>query len=212
MRRELAEDFRLLRTVKNGNAIRTLAYLERLSFEQQLELFQAQLKAFHPIAAAILGEELTHEEKLLLEKKSDALLQPFPLELEMAGEPFGEKRIPRMNRRLFARLARKELEARLEPPVEKRRQGGWFTVAICGWKVSTDVSYGSPPYYFHHIGKGQTERLVEHVSFLSWLGISSQTTWELAREGAELQTAQSLATLCSHFLDAVPALLSDLCC
>jgi len=208
-RREVNEDLRLLRQVKSHVAIRILTYIEGLSTDERIRLSDAQIKVGHPRAAELLGEQLTTGEQALLEERREILLQPVPLEAELEGEPYGKKRIPRMNRGRFATLAKTELTRTLGQPEKKWRTGAWFSNRIGEWTVSTDAGLGSPPYYLQNIRKGERQRLVEHVSLLAWLGIG-QTTWDLARRGDELETARAMATLCSHFLEAAPRLLEGL--
>lgn len=208
MRRELAEDFRLLRLVRSSTALRALAYFEGFSAGERVALFEAQIKAFHPRAMEILGIPLTPDEESLLQRKREALLQPTPVEVELRGG-LDAIRVPRVNTSKLAKLTGQELEAGVGLPVRKWRSGAWFTVTLGDWSVSIDVSYGSPPYYLQHIMAGE-EPLVQHISCLSWLGVSQQTAWDLAKKGDELETARAIATLCSHFLGAAPALLDGL--
>jgi hypothetical protein len=204
MRREIAEEFRLIRMVKGRVAIRTIHYFQNLLLSDQLELFEAMLKRFHK------PNSLTSQENAVLARKDEALLRSVPIEVELEGEPYGEERIPRMNRSRFAALANKELSSVLGPEVTRSGVVATYRTTIEPWILSTVVSYGSPPYYFQHIELPQRKPLMQHVSVLLWLGISSQTTWDVARLGDEKETASSIATLCAHFLAAAPRLLSGL--
>jgi hypothetical protein len=133
MRREIAEEFRLTRMVKGRIAIRTIHYFQSLLFSDQLELFEAMLKRFHK------PNSLTSQENAVLARKDEALLRSVPIEAELEGEPYGEKRIPRMNRSRFATLAKRELSGVLGPEVTRsnfQRENlscGMFPF-FCGWE------------------------------------------------------------------------------
>jgi hypothetical protein len=204
MRREIAEDFRLIRMVKGRIAIRTIHHFQSLLFSDQLELFDAMVKRFHK------PDSLTSQERVVLARRDESLLRSVPIEAELEGETYGERQIPRMNRSRFATLAKRELASVLGPEVSRSGVVATYRTAIGPWTLSTVVSYGSPPYYFQHIQLPERKSLMQHVSVLLWLGISSQTTWDVARLGDEVETASSIATLCTHFLAAAPRLLSGL--
>jgi len=48
------------------------------------------------------------------------------------------------------------------------------------------------------------------ISLLSWLGITSQTCWDLLTESDIPEAAETLSLLCSHFMQAVSDLLDGL--
>ncbi len=208
-RREIAENFRLIRTVKGSMAMRAVAYLEKLSVDDQLELLTAQVKRAHPRGAGLAGEPLNSREVASLEAKDAAVRRALPFEADL--EPFAPNRPPRMSRSKLATAIKRAMAGDCESS-ERVGQVGYFRKVIGDWTIATAVSSGSPPYYFHNIRGGTQKPLTslgEGISLPAWLGIG-QATWEFASAGDEAGTAGSIALLSTHFLGAAEHLLSDL--
>lgn len=208
-RREVSEAFRLVRSIKDALAMRSLAYLERLLPIEQIELLTALIKRFHPRAVELTGERLTAREEGLMKTKDDAiLLLQLPMEAELG--PLSPNKRPRMSRSRFATLLKKQMADLLGTPPAAVKQAGMFRTGIGDWTLSTIVTYGSPPVYTQNIRVAERWSLQEAISVLSWLGIAGQTSWDLARAGDEAETARSIRNCCAHFLEAVRGLLSGL--
>lgn len=208
-RREVSEGFRLVRSIKDALAMRTVAYLERLSLIEQIELLSALIKRFHPRAVELTSERMSLREEGLMKAKDDAILSlHLPIEAELG--PFSPNKRPRMSRSRFATLLKKEMVDLFGEPPPADKKAGFFRTPIGDWTFSTSVSYGSPPLYLQSIRATERWYLQEYVSVLSWLGIAGQTSWDLARAGDEAETVHSIRNCCAHFLEAARGLLSGL--
>jgi hypothetical protein len=208
-RREIAENYRLIRTVKGSMAMRAAVYLGRLSVDEQLELLTAQAKRAHARGAALAGERLTPRELAILEAKDAATRRALPFEADLG--PFAPTMPPRMSRSKLT-TAVKRVMGRNWDSLEWMGQVGYFRKVIGDWTISTAVSCGSPPYYFHNVRGGIEKPLMslgEGISLPAWLGIG-QATWEFAHAGEEAETAGAVALLSTHFLGAAKHLLADL--
>jgi hypothetical protein len=85
---------------------------------------------------------------------------------------------------------------------------------IEAWTVFTGIDLGGSGRlrYGHYIQNGSPGSLTGgSISILRWMGISGGTTeWNLLCEGDEENGVKSLATICSHFIDALPLMLKGI--
>lgn len=97
---------------------------------------------------------------------------------------------------------------------EDVKSGEWqYETKIGPWTVLTRIDTGGRFHqltYDHCIILSNEKRLMEHISILSWLGISGQTLWrDLQKDDAET-TADTVAQIVRHFMQAIPNLLQGL--
>ena len=189
--------------------MRTLEYYRTRSAIDRVEMLTALVKRFHVPALEVANERLTPRELQLIANWNVAMRQPSSFEISRATAISSTPR-PKMKQRRFASLARKQLEPMLGKPEVGSKTTSRYRVSLDGWTISTWVNYGSPPYLLHHIRFADGRSLRENISLLAWLGISGQTTWELAEDGDEPDVASAIGDICTHFLTAVPKLLADL--
>lgn len=215
-RREIQEDFPFLRRIKGRASLRLLAAMEPLRREEQIRFSVALVKRFHPQALEVTGEYSTIEENELIRGYVDSILVPTRKEQEIDRQiQEGSLRLE-VNKKELADLIKAELQPILGSPSEVWGPGEWWYVTpIANWSVRTSVNVaGKSGYqldYHHRVGIVAPPRyLVQWTSVLSWLGISSQTIWDLLTKSDASEAARTLALLCSHFIQAVPGLLEGL--
>lgn len=214
-RREIDEGFPLLRSVIPGRIWRFLALMKRVRREEQLQFASALVKRFHREAVAHTGESLTVEEERLVENYRNVMLMPTPeeqnlLELELSGRARF-----RVNRKKFAALIKEELVPILGGVMEPWDTHDYrYTTSMGSWTILTYCDTGGDYYnqltYSHSISAAPHVYIQEHVNILSWLGISSQTTWSYLTDADTGRVAECLARLCEHFMKAAGRLLDGL--
>jgi hypothetical protein len=94
--------------------------------------------------------------------------------------------------------------------LDEVRSMGRHYVKIGPWLIQTVIGVGVPPHYSHSIFASPTASLCSGFSFLSSIGINSQTALDRVGPGDEADAARSILLLVRTFLDAVPNLLADL--
>lgn len=217
--REIREDYPLLRQIKHSYLqFRQLPILQSLKSEKQQLLVSALLKRFHRRAVLLLEESILPLEQAMLdwydEKRREIPSIEFPYrELELVGE------IP-------YKVNRKKFRARLQPillPIlgakpEKWDGGVWRYEQVFGdLSLYTFIDTGGQYHqltYEHLIGpKGRPELAaypavgIRCISVLGWLGLSSQTMWNMLTDANVEETTQTLALFCSHFVKALENIL-----
>ena len=91
---------------------------------------------------------------------------------------------------------------------------GWrYCNRVGPWQVITSIDVGGQYHqlcYEHDIIASEYVYLAQNINLFRWLGIASQTDWQdLLATDAE-PTAEALARIIKHFMDAVPKLLEGL--
>jgi hypothetical protein len=203
-RREVAEGFRFVRSVKGVIAQRFLAYVELLSPIERVELMSAMVRRFHRQAGHAADEPLTDREHAMLDRKDGEMLRP-----RSPGHEPAMRASRGSNKRRLASGVHERL-VQIPRLVNTGAVGERYEIRIGSWSVFTSLSYGRPPYYCHYIRDDSSRSLLEWGSLFSWLGIAGQTTWDLAQAGDAKETAEAMASVCNHFLGSVSELLTDL--
>lgn len=203
-RQEWASGFQGLRSLPSSAALRAVSLFDSLSKEDQWKLFVVLLKKFHADAAQRTGEPLATLDEELFQRALTARMQPVPEESEAREKP--------MNKRSLSTASRQHLAAVFGRPHEKLPGGvDLYETDLAGWKVTTLVDLGGrAPSYFHSIETRSGDRLLHLTSFLARLGISSQTAFDLVKEGEEEATAKLWAKLSEDFLKTSHILLDGL--
>jgi hypothetical protein len=203
-RQEWESGFQRLRALPSSAALRAVSYFDSLAREDQWQLFGVLLRKFHPDAAQRLGESLTARDEGLFQRALAARMQPVPEESEAREKP--------MKKRSLAAASRQHLRAVFGGPHEKLPGGvDLYETDLADWKVTTLIDLGGRlPSYFHNIETRSGDRLVHLTSLLARLGISSQTAFDLVKEGEEEAAAKLWAALSEDFLKASRILLDGL--
>lgn len=198
--REMEAGFPLVSRITGGHGRRFISALEEVSPGAREELLRLVVRRFHSVAMEILGTQLTDEDLLILEDLQEKRMSwRFPPTKGVRG-----------------RLLRTVLEA--TPPYRsdsKMRPSDLgpsvlgFQVDVGSWTVSTYVDTSKYPTYYHSI-RASREFLQSQISVQSWMGIASETEWNLAAPGDEESIALTMREAFKRFLVVVPSLLDGL--
>ena len=214
-RREIRENFPLLRTVKESLAIRLVGYMESLSVEERLELATALVKRNHRKALEITGDVWATAEEELVRTYRDVARIPRPEEAEWQRALLSGSDRFNVNRGRFLVAVKDELAPVLGSGGEPfSTKDEWrYRTPIGPWSIETYIDVGgrAPLGYFHSIRAGEPRPLREGVSLLGWLGIGGgHTLWSQLTEADTPSAAKSLSRICAHFVQAAPGLLAGL--
>jgi len=215
-KREIENDFPFLRSVKEKLVLKMM---EALDSNQRSTLAKALVKRHQqPEILAQYGDTFTEEEKrfaqLYLEMVNGVVAGIVPLDDDTKKYYHDPKSLNR-------RKLKNRVITVLTPVLgEKYKNWGgreaWrYRTLIGPWELITYIDVGGRFHqltYGHYIVAAETEhvRLAEAISLLSWLGISGQTDWEYLNDSDIQSTANTLAKICSHFLNTAPRLLEGL--
>lgn len=227
--RELGEGFPLLRRVKGASALGLIDYIESLPAEQRGQFVVALVKRVHLKALEITGDHLTGDENELIN-------QYLSSHMNFVGKYFNEYGVQRYKPGIRGKsLDKKKLAAlitdKLRPvcgEVHSRYQKyEWLHRTTCeGWFIDTLVevlNWNPQIKYYHYIVSPVEEAEYIKREALDWSGIYLRlgvtpkllmgffpVEWDMLLPGDEEQTAEVLAELCSHFMNAAPTLLAGL--
>lgn len=202
--KETESDLAFLRGQKTHAAQGFVGFCDTLQPFDREVFVHASLKRFHPRAALVRGEALSAAERELVEA-GDA----WRLEFDPAIP--GRRTNPHRLATAFAE-ALAELGARSESAASVGA-GGSTNVAmevIAGeWSVKTFAESRKLPTYYHLI-RSEDRSLRLNTSVEAWLGIASQTEWDLASAGDEELVRSSFRTACERFFTGMLPRLIDL--
>jgi hypothetical protein len=226
--REIRQDFPFLRRIRSEYLqFRILPAIESLSIEDRTRLASALVKQRHPhFTTAKPLNPLTPEDNHWIEWYRNMLRWPSQEELDLRSRRFGGKDF-QIKRRELKRLLNDYLTPILGEPVKMtdadRLSGEWkYRTSIGEWTILTWFDIGAPhcQLRYAHIAI-PPEGLKHHpkyqhlpigimlISFLTWLGLHGETSWDLLTKD-DIPEAASLATeLCAHFIQAARGLLED---
>ena len=203
---QVENNFSLLRALRGRMVQRFMAYITSLNKEQQLELGSAIVKRFHPTAMSLQGEQLTIKEQGLCDVVTRIVTTALP------DEPDD---VPgKINKKTFSGMIKDSLRPVCGDVSEKLGPHDWKYETVCGnWVIHTFVDVGGryrQLAYHHSIGTVDGKQLTSVISILSWLGIASQTVWDLMTVQDMEEAAQSLAKVCSHFIESASEFLNEI--
>ena len=213
--REIGENYPLLRLVKEARHV--VSMMETLSRENRLQMALALVKRFNISVLARCGDAFTEKDqkfvKIYLDLMGKARWTEASQRPDIALHP--EAYLDKMNRKPFRKLIMRYLAPTLGAYYHDWGGGEWaYETAVGSWRVITCIDTGGRHHqlsYDHSIIVSDYDKLLEGTSLLHWLGIGScQTMWlELKNSDVE-STAEALARIIKHFMDAVPKLLEGL--
>jgi hypothetical protein len=227
--REIGESFPVLRSFKAGSAWKTYQFMQQLSKEDQWLLAKSLLKRFHPNAVEALGDMCSTDEESLRSRRDVAFsnIVSFGDEIR-AKKNAGELIKLASQRRLRKVMATKFVAAFgnecMELVFAEEQDDLRFKMKRAGWVVNTFFDFGRSNAvlnYNHNIEseKSFTCRGVEFgmgigamMSFNSYLGIASQTSWSYLREDEVDLACAMVVKLCARFFEILPQLLKGLEC
>lgn len=229
--RELKEGFPLLGSVRDSSACLFLDFIEDMKPTAAKALMRGRVKRHMPEAMALAGEVITEEEQLLSEEFTDYHLKPFltggeelkearisPRELELRKKYFSS----RPDRARIRRSLREEIGNQLEsvlglPQRTTDSSGLSYIQEVGGWYLYTGFDLGGKAdlSYAHQVRARRNRdscntNLSKGISVLGWLGVLSLSSWHLIMEEDVPQVAESLRTICTHFVESLPRLVAGL--
>jgi hypothetical protein len=213
-RRELGEEWPLLRGVKSALVIRTLAHLASLPADRRPLVMTALVKRFHRRAVELTGDSWGADEEAIARDYLEATRIPRPEEEGYRQALLHEPGRLTIARSRFLAAVRGDLAPVLGVGAAFASERDWrYDTPIGPWTLVTLVDVGGR---HHQLSYTQTIRsrhprpLGEHLSICAWLGVGGQTAWDQITEADTAGAARGLARICAHFLEALPALLDGL--
>ena len=214
-RRELEEDFRLLRKVADPVPLRIIEALDK---PRRFLFAKALVKRFTPAhVLAQCGDSFTDEDAQLIQIYIDAVTSVVSGPTSIGSEDdryLSATSLCELDRTSF----KKAIVTRLTPVLGKEYEncggGEWrYYTSVGPWEIVTCIDLGGRSHqlcYAHNIRCSKHPFLAEHISLLSWLGISSQTDWSGLTQSDIEPIAESLAEIIAHFVRSAPSLLQGL--
>jgi hypothetical protein len=202
---ELASDLPRLTTLTGVAAIQVIELLRSLDPQRRVQLAHAMAKRFHKEACGYLNDDLTPEALELLRWADSWRMQNAHRLVRGAPQEKGV-------RKLLIKELRQGLTFLGQP--ERLESAVWvYRTPVATWRVSTFVDAGGrfgDCSYNHWIETCDGVAISKFVSFLSVLGVSSETKWRVTGQDQVRGVADGMAGICRHFLAAAPSLLSGL--
>ncbi|MBN9689620.1 MAG: hypothetical protein J0M24_05225 [Verrucomicrobia bacterium] len=210
-----------LESFKSGNGWRFRAFMRTLTEKEQLLLGESLLARFHPEARRVLNLKPSPE-SLALDRRREVFRSSTFSEYDEHPEKFSRTLF--VSRRDLRNTITTQFKAALGnnsyPIRVNDRSGDLLYETPCGqFFIWTWFDFGSPDRvlsYRHGVFRfsARAELPVNRpifgssrFSFLSWLGISSETTWSYLTHEECVQTGCTVVGLCRRFIDAAPELL-----
>jgi hypothetical protein len=212
--REIDKGFPFFHAFKVGEVPKLMAHLSRLRRPSQREFAEALVtRWWSPDARGDLMH-LTERQKQIVDQYYAIAGAPRRYEVSLVAAESAQSPKATLDRRRFTRGVRKELDDLFGHPGE-RTPGTTcrYTARHGRWTVQTWVDTGGRFHqlsYAHVISAPEHVPLKEHISFLAWLGVSSQTMWSYLYDSDVRLVIGTLGRLCQHFLNALPILLKGL--
>jgi len=210
---EVRRRFPMLELFESGTVPRLLAFLKSLPTSEQLQCAEALVKRRNPEATRILDESYAPEDQAWVYRCGEVISIPTERELQMdLGQPDWIMSAPDIRRDLRQCIL-KGLAPLLGDPCKTRDVAHWlYTTRIRGWVIETEIDTAGRNQmltYSHNIAFSSGTYVKRNISFLSLLGISSQTSWWDLTPRDLSSTAKNLGRLCSNYLSALPNLLPE---
>jgi hypothetical protein len=202
--REFSQDFPFLRRIRNEAAIRFVEFAGRLNHGEKRIFSGAMVKRFHTRAVELLNDQPSNAGLAIINLFTD-------WRRAQDGSAVTNRSVA--NKIRFRRLLIKKLVPIMKDPIILHASHeSWVHQQEVGqWLIRTCIDIGGRKslQYSHSISARESVPLLDNTSLISWLGISAGD-WPLVLAGEEESTANCLVDLCSHFLEAAPALLKGL--
>lgn len=217
--REISENYALVRSVRDSVASRTVRIMESLNSDEQRRSMAIALakRARDPEVLIRCSHRLTERDKKLAQLFMDMFERESWREaskIPLGGFP---QRLDqeKLNRKKFKQC----IIGALSPILGENYEdwGDWEEWRYCNragpWQVITSIDVGGQYHqlcYGHDIIASEHVYLAQNINLLRWLGIGSQTQWQFLLASDAEPTAEALARIVAHFMEAVPRLLEGL--
>lgn len=227
--KEINEDFPNLRLFTNGDCWQLHQFMQQLFKSEQLMLLHGLLKSFHPKILPVLGQSISTDEKILLDRFVKFRYQLNEARMLKLG-PAGEKIKFATKSKIKKVLAAKFLNAfgsqcsKISPSEYRDLR---YEMKFSGWIVYTFFAFSGRVYvldYNHGIESEETIPTPPFppelwpavmilynggISFGRWLGLGA-TNWECLLPDEVEPTCDMIIKYCGQFYDALPKLLKGL--
>ncbi len=207
-RREVREDFRLLRLGKSSLSRSFVQFAETLNSENRLALLTGCIKRAYSRAAELLGDAVTPIEESLYNQEA-AHVQ---MGIAKGIWPFGAQERAKIPRKEFRKFLRANLADRRlgefdawQLPAEWRYQ-----MTIGNWVVETYIDTGGS---FRQVGFSHAISARDGTPFLRHLvggPCAGNNEWDMVTDSDLPHVADDIAVLARHFIDSMPELLAGL--
>jgi hypothetical protein len=187
-RQEVDHELQMVRSISGISARKALRFLNRLPLERRREALATLVRRFHAPAS------LNSDDRRLVEEYLASCRLPLD------GSSSGVRGFSMALQAGVESLELGEAE-RVDAEMWSYRQ-----LFDGGLELQTYVRYSHPVLYFHHVRK-EGQILQKQISLLSWLGITSQTMWDLAAPDDD-QVKQSLCACIDAFRSSLPTLVT----
>ncbi|HEV3317821.1 MAG TPA: hypothetical protein VG488_12660 [Candidatus Angelobacter sp.] len=197
---EVDTGYKMLVKVCDSLVARYIAFTGEILKEDERTLATGLVKRFHPVAALLIGEKITEREDFLINGLLSGQLQGLGLN-------------PRWKKSQLKQMLKETINNVYGEQIRPWSQGETeFTTEIKGWTIRTRLDVGGNSFHFsydHLIQDRHGKDLsIFPVSCLGWLGIASQTNWDMSETPGQI--VEGFTTVCSHFFAAILELLEQI--
>jgi hypothetical protein len=211
--KERDRGFPHLRTFPTGAPPRFLSFYGQLSGDDKEAAPVALAKRWAPEPHKCFGGGLSVQElRIVSEYQSFSASATVAEQARERG--IADGRIVKLKRRLLSREVRKRMDT-----LFAGRGEGWgpgvhaYIKTFGNAELTTIVDLGGNFHdlsYSHSLRRGKTTPIGEHISLLSYLGLSSMTIWADLSEDDIAPVSECVLDLVRDFLESVPELLQGL--
>jgi hypothetical protein len=227
-RREFDEGFPLLSTLRCRASLTVHEFISTLPDDEQWRFALALLRrGVHREAAKLCGEPLSDMERELLDRYEHRTkkeyfygtfwsIGPSEKETKIAAAIEKRKLLAQRSNKLFRGAVLRRVTEILGAPNTVEAQGAnaaiILTTTIGDWTVWTNIGCSTkiPLSYSHTLINARDPELKRYPSFLAWLGIMGNTTWDLLTTDVADEAIETLVMLCQRFLSEAPQWLPRL--
>ena len=214
-RREVGDNFPLLRAVKSGLVTRAIAYFESLPNDERLRAATALVKRSHRRAVELTGDPRDAEDEAIERDYWRAARIARPEEEAYRQALLHEPDTLTIDRGRFLAAVKAQLAPVLGAGEPFSTKHEWrYDTSFDPWTLVTLIDVGGSGHqlaYSHTLRAAASRPLREGVSLCGWLGIGgAHTTWNQLTPADTAGAARALARVCAHFVLAVPALVAGL--
>jgi hypothetical protein len=226
--KEINENFPNLRLFKSGACWELHQFMQQLDRGEQLMLSHGRLKFIHSKILPVLGESISTDESILLDRFLKFGSQFDGVRVPKLG-PTGEKIKFASKSKIKKVIAAKFLDAfgsRCTKIPTGEHRDIRYEMKVAGWIVYTFFIFSGRAYvldYDHGIESEETipnppfppelwmsaMRLQDGISFGRWLGLGG-TSWECLQPEEVEPVCDMVIKFCGQFYDVLPKLLKGL--
>jgi len=209
---EIQESFISLSRIKNPVVEAVLIAMDNIETYQRYYLASGLVGRFRKELLLHINKDFTKEEARLVDYYMDTV-QHISIESTLLRN-FNQYKKQTLNKKLFKQTLIDKLAPVLGMNYQKLSRYEWkYSLNIGSWHVDTYIDIGGRYHQlvYDHVIKGPGNFiLMDCISILSWLGISSQTSWRGLGNDDICSVVDSLSQIIYRFMVSAPILLKDL--